>query len=121
MVEDYFADIIPAAESALLVDLDDPQDRQQLADRIDGINERYWTDSDWPSESEIEGWMFNRTQGDRTWVVEGDDIADAVFDLEFATEWLADELRGQDDDRLERAWSDTERAIADARAILTGR
>lgn len=121
MVEDYFSEIIPKADSALLLDLDDTQARHQLADEIDEINERYWEHDDWPSEAEIVDWSFNRSQGDRTWVVEGEDIADAVYDLEFATEFLAEELRGSDGERLESAWRQTEAAIADARSILTGR
>lgn len=93
MVRGYIEDQVPAVDSAQL--LGSESEARELADRIDAINRRWWDDPGWPSESDMTGWRIRMTQGDQEWSLDGEEIADAVFDLEFASDWLAEALRGE--------------------------
>lgn len=121
-VEGYAEDIVPAVETAVS-DVHagaGPEVLAEHGERIEEVNAEH-LDGGFPEQSEIEGWMLNRSQGDpddpsKEWTVQGEDLADSVAWVESASADLADQLKeGQvDEGTAARASS----GVEDLRAVL---
>lgn len=51
---------------------------QEHADTLTEINYRYWTD-EFPDDKKIEKWKIKRSRGGQDWVINGRELADAVY------------------------------------------
>lgn len=119
LVTQWADEVSPAVEAAATLDASATDQRHDAADTIAAINDAYLERDDWPED--IAGWGVNLTQGDRTWQVDGEDLAPAVADLADASDWLSEQLRGDDAQELVYAQEDAQAAVSNLRAILTGR
>jgi len=99
-VENYASEIIPAIEIAVycitLWEEDTTNeallgDLKKSSDEINEINDRYWND-EFPEYEEVEGWMLKRISGDEEWVVDGKELAPALWNVEDDSAWLAIDL-----------------------------
>jgi len=99
-VENYASEIIPTIEIAVywltLWEEDTTNEAllgelKESSDEINEINDRYWTD-EFPEYEEVEGWMLKRSRDDEEWVVDGKELAPAVWNVEDDSAWLAIDL-----------------------------
>ena len=99
-VENYASEIIPEIETAVFLMALWEEDKtneallgdlKESSDGINEINERYWTD-EFPEYEEVEGWMVERIRGDEEWVVDGKELAPALWNVEDDSDWLAIDL-----------------------------
>ncbi|MFW6130293.1 MAG: hypothetical protein ACOC56_03840, partial [Atribacterota bacterium] len=68
------------------------QDIKDNADEITKINAHYWTD-EFPDDREVEKWKIKMSRGDKEWLIEGEELADAIWDVEFDSDWLSEALQ----------------------------
>lgn len=110
-VREYADAIVPATEVAIL------EPTEENASRIDEINNQYWQDSTFMGieDTEIEGWLINMSGAGGEWNIIGDDLADMLYDLEFSSDWLTDEIY---EGEVERSAVVAQEAINEARRIL---
>lgn len=79
----------------------DEAELDALREDLDGVFDQ---GADLPDDEEISGWLVNISQGDRSWTVEGRELAPAVERLRSDIGVLADDLdlvvssEGEDDD-----------------------
>lgn len=72
-------------------------DREELASHTEELERIFDAAEQLPAEQEIESWGINMSRGDRDdphteWVIEGEELADAVNDLHAAVGYLADDI-----------------------------
>jgi translation elongation factor EF-1beta len=100
-IRQYADDIIPVIDVALynFISWTENVNNEKLlqnikdsADEIAKINSQYWTD-EFPDDRDIEKWKINMSRGNEEWVVEGEELADAIWDVEFNSEWLSEALK----------------------------
>jgi len=97
VVEDYSNEIIPAVEFAVyMVEVwavdqtaDNFNDLYEAALDIEDINAIYWADDKIPSY-DIDEWHIMMSRGDQEWEVVGEELADAIYDVEWHSHWLAE-------------------------------
>jgi hypothetical protein len=99
-VENYASEIIPTIEIAVywltLWEEDTTNEAllgelRESSDEINEINDRYWTD-EFPEYEEIEGWRLERGRDDLEWIVEGKELAPALWNVEDDSARLAIDL-----------------------------
>ena len=108
-IDAYAEEMIPATISSLYsltVWSEAPKDQTTLDDlqtkagQIRKINKQYWTE-EMPGKQEIETWRIERENQEEKWVIEGEKLAEALFDLKEASSSLANLLEKAADSRSE--------------------
>lgn len=68
-------------------------DALEYATKLHAINQKYWEDGELGNaydDSEISSWMIKRSRGNEEWVVDGDELSGAVYDVESDVGFLAE-------------------------------
>ncbi|MCM3488777.1 hypothetical protein M3689_05580 [Alkalihalophilus marmarensis] len=112
-IQEYANDIIPVMSLAV----DDPS--EEYANQINEINAQYWEGSTFNGipDTEIEDWLINMSRGDNEWTIEGEELADMLYDIQESSSWLAEEIEAESVDQSARAAQDT---IQETNRILGG-
>ena len=99
-VENYASEIIPTMEIAVywLTQWEEDTTNEALlgelkesSDEINEINDRYWSD-EFPEYEEVEGWTLKRGRDGLEWIVDGKELAPAVWNVEDDSACLAIDL-----------------------------
>ena len=99
LVDAYAEEIIPALDVAIFlfgVWAQDTTDEEVLINlqesmvKLQTIEEKHWADM--PEYNEIKTWMYNRSIGENKWVVDGEELAEAVYGISNAAMDMAGPL-----------------------------
>ncbi|NGP45966.1 hypothetical protein G4V62_13790 [Bacillaceae bacterium SIJ1] len=114
-VNNYADEMIPLVEETnfeLIAQIENEQlneSAEEYADKIKSINDNYWKDGSIAgiSEEELEEWQIKMSRGNMEWDIQGEDLADTLYELNADSDYLANAIN----DVIEESTEETEERL----------
>ena len=101
IVTDYAEEAIEAIDSTILEIVAQAENEElneealAYAERLRSINDRYWEKGklgDVYGDEEISSWDIKMSRGNQEWHVDGDELSEAIYNVEADVDFLANEI-----------------------------